>query len=127
MAQADSIITTATREGVSRRVSIKSTSLGPAQTAPLAGNPIQLIYLDVESKDLDSCGDRFDKALAAPHLYVTAFVGDTAQQIPGCSLDRKDVKHVDVNKHSTDARSDAVTVIRNAPEELQDHQNWKMS
>ena len=123
MAQADSI-TTATREGVSRGVSIKSTSLQPAHTeraAPLAGNPMQLIYLDFESKSLDSRGDRLNKAFAALHLCVTAFVSDTAQQIPGCSLDRKDV-----NKLFVDVRSDAVAVIRNAPEELRDHENWRV-
>jgi hypothetical protein len=124
MAQADSI-TTATREGVSRGVSIKSTSLRPAHTdwtAPIAGNPIQLIYLDFESKDLDSRRDRLDKAFAALHLYVAAFVSDTAQHIPGCSVDGKDV-----NKLFMDVRSDEVTVIRNAPEELRDHENRKVS
>ena len=124
MAQADTI-TTATREEVSRGVSIKSTSLRPAHTerpAPLAGNPIQLIYLDFESKDLDSRGHRSDKAFAALQLYVAAFVSDSAQQIPRCSLDRKNV-----NKLFMDVRSDAVTAIRNAPEELRDHENWKVS
>jgi hypothetical protein len=124
MAQADSI-TTATREEVSRGVSIKSTSLRPAHTerpAPLAGNPIQLIYLDFESKDLDSRGHRSDKAFAALHLYVAAFVSDSAQQIPRCSLKRKNV-----NKLFMDVWSDAVTAIRNAPKELRDHENWKVS
>jgi hypothetical protein len=122
MAEADSI-NTATREGVSRGVSIKSTSLRPAHTeraAPLAGNPIQL-YLDFESKDLDSRGDRLDKAFAVLHLYVTAFVTDTTQQIPGRSLDPKDV-----NRLFVDVGSDP-TVIRNAQQELRDHENWKVS
>jgi hypothetical protein len=124
MAQADSI-TTATREEVSRGVSKKSTSLRPAHTerpAPLAGNSIQLTYLDFETKDLDSRGDRSDKAFAALHLYVAAFVSGSAQQIPGCRLDRKNV-----NKLFMDVRSDAVTATRNAPEELRDHENWKVS
>lgn len=119
MAQADSIIT-ATRAGVSRGVSIKSTSLRPAHTewaAPLAGNPIQLIYLDFKSKDTESRGDRLDKALAAPHRYVAPFVGAAAQQIPGCILNRRDVR----------IRRDAVTVIRNTAEELRVHENWKLS
>jgi hypothetical protein len=122
MAQADSI-TTATREGVSRGVLIKSTSLRPPDTeraAPLAGNPIQLTYLEFESKVLDSRGDRLEKAFAALHLYLA--VSDTAQRIPGCGLNRKDV-----NKLFMDVRSDAVIVIRNAPEELRDHENWKVS
>jgi hypothetical protein len=116
MAQADSI-TTATREGVSRGVSIKSTGLRPAHTewaAPLAGNPIQLIYLDFKSKDTESRGDRLDKALAALHPYVAPFASATARQIP---LNRRDVR----------IRRDAVTVIRKTAEELRVHENWKLS
>jgi hypothetical protein len=117
MAQADSIIT-ATREGVSRGVSIKSTILRSAHTeAPLARNPIQLIYLDFKSKDTESRGDRLDKALAALHPYVAPFASATAQQIPGCILNRRDVR----------IRRDAVTVIRNTAEELRVHENWKLS
>jgi hypothetical protein len=118
MAQADPI-STATGEGVSRGGSTKSTSLRSAHTEPaaaLAGNPTHLI----ESEDLDSRADRLDKAFAA--LHQTAFFSDTAQQIPGCSLNRKHL-----NKLFVDLQSDAVAVIRNAPEELRNHKNWKVS
>jgi hypothetical protein len=86
--------------------------------AALAGNPTHFI----ESEDLDSRADRLDKAFAALHLYVTAFFCDTAQQIPGCSLNRKHQ-----NKLFVDLQSEAVAVSRNAPEELRNHENWKVS
>jgi hypothetical protein len=120
MAQADPI-TTATGEGVSRGGSTKSKSLRWAHTKPaaaLGGNPTHLI----ESKDLHSRVDRLDKAFAALHRYVTAFVSDTAQQIPGCGLNRKHL-----NKLFVDLRSEAVAVFRNVPEELRNHENWKVS
>jgi hypothetical protein len=114
MAQADPI-TTATGEGVSRGGSTKSTSLRSAHTEPtaaLGGNPTHLI----ESEDLVSRVDCLDKAFATLHRYVTAFVSDTAQQIAGCR-----------NKLFVDLRSEAVAVIRNAPEGLRNHENWKVS
>jgi hypothetical protein len=120
MAQA-APITTAIGEGVSRRGSTKSTSLRSAHTelaAALGGNPTHLI----ESDDLDSRADRLDEAFAALHLYVTAFVSDTTQQIPGCSLNRKHL-----NKLCLGLQSEGVPVIRNAPEELRNHKNWKVS
>jgi hypothetical protein len=120
MAEADPI-TTATGEGVSPGGLTKSTSLRSAHTEPaaaLGGNPTHLI----ESEDLDSRVDRLDKAFAALHRYVTAFVSDTAQQIPGCSLNRKHL-----NKLFVDLRSEAVAVIRNVPPELRNHENWKVS
>jgi hypothetical protein len=110
MAQADPI-TTATGEGVSRGGSTKSTSLRSAHTEPAAAlgcNPTHV--------------DRLDKASAALHLYVTAFFSDTAQQIPGCNLNRKHL-----NKLFVDLQSEAVAVIRNAPEDLRNHENWKVS
>ena len=118
MARADPI-TTATGEGVSRGGSTKSTSLRWAHTQPaaaLGGNPTYLI----EPEDLDSRVDRLDKAFEALHRCVTAFVSDTAQQIPGCSLNRKHL-----NKLFVDLRSEAVAVIRNVPQELRNL--WKMS
>jgi hypothetical protein len=104
MAQADPI-STATGEGVSRGGSTKSTSLRSAHAeaaAAPAGNPTHPIE--------------------ALHRHVTAFFGDTAQQIPSCSLNRKHL-----NKLFMDLQSDAVVLIRNAPEELRNHKNWKVS
>src|SRR5262245_56007959 len=120
MAQAGPI-TTAPGERVSRGGSAKSTSLRWAHTKPasaLGGNPIHVI----ESERLHSRVDRLDKAFAALHRYVTAAVTDTAQQIPSCSLNRKHL-----NKLLVELRSEVVAVIRNVPEELRDHENWKVS
>jgi hypothetical protein len=110
MAQADPI-TTATGEGVSRGGSRKSTSLRSAHTQPAAA-----------LGDNPTHADRIDKAFAALHLYVTALFSDTAKQIPGCSLNRKHL-----NKLFVDLQSEAVAVIRNAPEDLRNHENWKVS
>jgi hypothetical protein len=96
MAQADPI-TTATGEGVSRGGSTKSTSLRSAQAKP-AADPTHLDCLD------------------------KAFFSDTAQQIPGCSLN---CKHL--NKLFADLQSEAVAVTRNAPEDLRNLENWKVS
>src|SRR5262249_42603173 len=92
--------------------------LRSAHTEPAAavgGKPTSLI----ESEGLDSRVERLDKAFAALHRYVTAFIRHTAQQIPGCSLNRK---HLFVN-----LRTEVVAVIRNAPEELRTHENGKVS
>jgi hypothetical protein len=118
MAEADPI-TTATGEGVSAGGLTKSTSLRSAHTEPAAAPRWQHL---IESEDLDSRVDRLDKAFAALHRYVTAFVSDTAQQIPGCNLNRKHL-----NKLFVDPRSEAVAVIRNVPRELRNHENWKVS
>jgi hypothetical protein len=96
MAQANPI-TTATGVGVSRGRSTKSTSLRLAHTEP-AANSTHLDCLD------------------------NAFFSDAAQQIPGCSLNRKHLKKLFV-----DLQSGAVAVIRNAPEDLRSHENWKAS
>src|SRR5262245_48352863 len=114
MAQADPI-STATDEGVSRGGSTKSTSLRSAHTQPaaaLAGNPTHLV----------AHAGRLDKAFAVFHRYVTAFLTDTPQQILGCILN-----HKHPNKLFVDLQSDAVSVIRDAPEELRNHKNWKVS
>ena len=110
MAQADPI-TTATSEGVSRGGSTKSTSMGSAHIEPaaaLGGNPTHV--------------DRLENAFAALDFYVTAFFSDAAHQIPNCNLNRKQL-----NKLFVRLLSEAVAVIRNAPEELRNHENWKVS
>jgi hypothetical protein len=110
MAQADPI-STATSKGVSRGRSTKSTSLlaHTESAAALAGNPTHLI----ESANPDSPADRLDRAFSALRLDV---------QIPGCSVNRRHL-----NKRFVDLQSEAVAVIRNAPEELRNHGNWKVS
>lgn len=115
------LISTATSEGCLAEGRQSPQVCGRRHAEPaaaLAGNPTHFI----ESEDLDSRADRLDKAFAALHLYVTAFFCDTAQQIPGCSLNRKHQ-----NKLFVDLQSEAVAVSRNAPEELRNHENWKVS
>jgi hypothetical protein len=117
MAQADPI-STATDERMSRGGSTKSTSLRSVHTEPaaaLGGNPNHLLQWE----ELDSRTDRLEKAFAALHRYVTPALSDTAQQIPDCGLNRK---------LFLDLQSDAVAVVRYAPEELRNHhKNWKVS
>src|SRR5215468_5252096 len=108
MAQAE-CITTAIRELMSRGRPAKSTS--PVRlahiefVAALAGNIPHPIYADVESEDLDGRADHLEKVFAALHVYLTAIIADTAHNVP----------------------ADALGVIRNAAEEMREHENWRAS
>jgi hypothetical protein len=113
MAQAE-CITTAIRELMSRGRPPKSTS--PVRlahiefVATLAGNAPHPINTDVDS------------VFAALHVYLTAIVADTAQNIPGRALDRRYLHNL-----FQDLSADAVGVIRNAAEEMREHENWRAS
>jgi hypothetical protein len=98
MAKAD-FITTAIREVMSRGERARFTS--PARLA------------HVES---------LEKLFAALHVYLTATIADTAQNIPGGTLDRRYFGSV-----YSDLSADAVCVIRNAAEEMRQHENWRAS
>jgi hypothetical protein len=125
MAQADSI-TTAIRELMSRGRQPKSAS--PVRlayiefVATLAGNAPHPINTDVDSEDLDGRADHLEKVFAALHVYLTAIVADTAQNIPGRALDRHYLQDL-----FQDLSADAVGVIRNAAEEMREHENWRAS
>ena len=125
MAQAAGI-TTATRRLMSRGRPPKSTSpVRLAHTefvAALAGNVLHPIYADVDSEDLDDRADHLDKVFAALHVYLTAVIADTAQNIPGGTLDRRYF-----NKLFRDLSADALAVIRNAADEIREHENWRAS
>jgi hypothetical protein len=56
------------------------------------------------------------------HVYITAIVADTAQNIPSGTLDRRYLDNL-----FQDLSGDAVGVIRNAAEDLRDHENWRAS
>jgi hypothetical protein len=124
MAQAESI-TTAIRELLSRGRPPKSTS--PVRlahielVAALAGNVPHAIYADVDSEDLDGRADHLEKMFAALHVYLTAIIAD-AQNIPGSTLDRRYLDNL-----FRDLSADAVCVIRNAAEEMREHENWRAS
>src|SRR6266496_1540921 len=125
MAQAE-CITTAIRELMSRGRPPKSTS--PVRlahielVAALAGNVPHPIYADVDSEDLDGRADHLEKLFAALHVYLTAIIADTAQNIPGGTIDRRYL-----NNLFNDLSADALWVIRNAAEEMREHENWRAS
>jgi hypothetical protein len=125
MAQAE-CITTAIRELMSRgRPSNSTNPVRLAHTelvAALAGNPPHPIYTDVDSEDLDDRADHLEKVFAALHVYLTAIIADTAQNIPGGTLDRRYL-----NNLFEDLSGDALAVIRNATEEMREHENWRAS
>jgi hypothetical protein len=125
MAQAE-CITTAIRELMSRGRPPKSTS--PVRAAhtelvsALAGNPPHPIRLEVDSIDLDDRAEHVEKVLAALHIYLTAILADTAENIPGGDLDRKYLDGL-----YTDFTGDAVGGIRQAAAEMREHETWGAS
>ena len=125
MAQAE-YITTSIRELMSRGWPPKSTS--PVRAAhtelvtALASNPPHPIHVAVESDNLDSRADHLEKVLAVIHVYLTAILADTAQNIPGDALNRKYLNDVYM-----DFSADAVGGIRSAAEEMREHETWRAS
>jgi hypothetical protein len=125
MAQAE-CITTTIRELMSRGWPSKSTS--PVRqahiefVAALTGNVPHPIYADVDSGDLEDRADHLERLFAALHVYLTAIIADTAQNIPGGTLDRRYL-----NNLFEDLSGDALAVIRNAAEEMREHENWRAS
>jgi hypothetical protein len=124
MAQAE-CITTAIRALMSRERPPKSTS--PVRlahiefVAALAGNVPHPIYADVDSEDLDARAEHLEKVFAALHVYFAAIIGDTAQNVPGGTLDRY------FDSLFTDWSADALCVIRNAAGEMREHDDWRAS
>ena len=125
MAQAK-CITTAIRELMSRGRPPKSTN--PVRlahielVAALAGNVPHPIYADVDSEDLDDRAEHLDKVFAALHVYLAAIVADTAHNIPDGTLDRRYLDSL-----FRDLSAEALCVIRNAAEEMREHENWRAS
>jgi hypothetical protein len=119
-------ITTAIRELMSRGRPPKSTS--PVRlahmelVAALAGNLPHPIYADVDSEDLDGRADHLEKMFAALHVYLNATIADIAQNIPSGTLDRRYLDNL-----FRDLSADALCVIRNAAEEMREHENWRAS
>jgi hypothetical protein len=125
MAQAE-CITTAIRRLLSRGRPSKSTSLVRlAHTeliAALAGNVPHPIYAEANSDDLDGRAEHLEKVFEALHAYLTIVVSDTAQNIPGGTLNRSCLDHV-----FRDLSADALCVIRHAADEMREHENWRAS
>jgi hypothetical protein len=123
MAQADSI-STAIRQLLSRGRPPKFTSpvrLAHSElVAALAGNVPHPIYAEVDADDLDGRADHLEKLFAALHAYLAAVISNTAQNIPGGSLDRRYLENL-----FQDLSADAVGVIRNAAEEMREDEIWR--
>jgi hypothetical protein len=125
MAQAE-CISTAIRGLMSRERPPKSTSpMREAHTefvAVLAANLPHPTNADPESENLEARADHLEKVFAALHVYVTAVVADTTQNIPGGTLDRRYL-----DKLFQNLVADSLRVVRNAAEELRAHENWRAS
>jgi hypothetical protein len=125
MAKAE-CITTAIRELMSRGEPPKSTRpVRAAHTefiAALAANVPHPIHSDGHSEDLEGRADHLEKVFAALHVYLTAIIADTAHNIPGGSVDRRYLDNL-----FQDLSADALGVIRNAAEEMREHEIWRAS
>jgi hypothetical protein len=124
MAQAETI-STAIRELMSRRRA--ATFTGPVRMADVEliaalGNVPHPINADADSEDLDGRADHLEKVFAALHVYLIAIIADTAQNTPTGTLDRH---YLDNLIEALSA--DAVDVIRNAAEDMRQHENWRAS
>ena len=119
-------ITTAIRQLMSRGRPPKSTSpVRLAHTefiAALAGTIPHPIYAEVDADDLNGRADHLEKVFAALHAYLAAIIGDTAQNIPGGTLDPRHLENL-----FQDLSTDAVWAIRNAAEEMREDENWRAS
>jgi hypothetical protein len=90
--------------------------------AAIARNVPHPIYADVDSEDLDGLADHLEKVFAALHVYLTAIIADTAHNVPGGTLDRRYRDNL-----FRDLSADALCIIRNAAEEMREHENWRAS
>ena len=125
MAQAK-VVSTTIRELMSRGQPPTSTSpVRRAHTelvAALAGNVPHAIYADVDSEDLDGRADHLEEVFASLHVYVASIIADTTRHIPDGTLDRRYLDNL-----FEDLSADALGVIRNAAEEMREHENWRAS
>jgi hypothetical protein len=90
--------------------------------AALAGNVPHAIYADVDSEDLDGRANHLEEVFASLQVYVTSINADTTRHIPGGTLDRRYLDNL-----FEDSSADALGVIRNAGEEMREHENWRAS
>jgi hypothetical protein len=123
MAQAE-CITTAIRELLSRGQPPKSTNPVRAAhaefVAALAGNAPHSIRSDANPEDLEGRTNHLQKVFAALHVYLTAIIAETAQDIPASSLDRR---YLDGLFQQFSA--DVLGAIRDAAVEMRVRENWR--
>ena len=121
-----SVLLRQSRQLMSRGQPLKSTSpVRLAHTeflATLAGNVPHPIYADVDSEDLDGRTNHLEQVFASLHVYVTSIIADTTRHIPGGTLDRRYLDNL-----FRDLSADALCAIRNAAEEMREHENWRAS
>ena len=120
MTQAERI-TTAIRELMSRGRPSKSTPVRAAHTeliAALPANVPHLIHYDANCEAPEDRARHLQMVIAVLHVYATAIIAKTAQNIPGNTLDRHHLDHL--------IQHDALG-IRNAAAEMRLHENWRVS
>ena len=88
MAKAERI-STLIRELMSRGRAATFTNPLRMAVAALAANALRPIHVAVDSEDLDGGADHLEKVFAALHVHLTAIIGETAQNVPGGTLDRR--------------------------------------
>ena len=123
MAQAESIIT-AVRELMSRGQPLKSTNrVRAAHTefvAALAGNVPHPIRSGANWEALEGRADHLERTIAALHVYVTAIIAESAQDISASTLDRR---YLDSLFQQFSA--DVLGAIRDAAAEMRVRENWR--
>ena len=88
--------------------------------AALAGNVPSTIYAGVNSEDLDGRVDHLENLFAALHVYIKSIIADTARHIPGGTVDRRYLDNL-----FRELSGDVLCVVRNAAEEMREHENWR--
>jgi hypothetical protein len=125
MAQAESI-TTAIRDLMSRERPPKSKSpVRAAHTkfvAALAGNALRAIHSKTDWEALEGRAAHLQKVFAALHVYLTAIIAETAQGIPGSTLDRRYLDGL-FQQFSADVPG----AVRDAAAEMREHENGRVS
>ena len=125
MAQAEHI-TTAIRELMSRGQPLKSTNRARAAhtefVAALAGNAPHPIRSDANWEALEGRADHLEKTIAALHVYLSAIIAESAEDIPASTLDRR---YLDGLFQQFSA--DVLGAIRDAAAEMRVRENWRVS
>ena len=125
MAQAEHL-TTAIRELMSRGQPLKSTNrVRAAHTefvAALAGNAPHPIRSDANWEALEGRADHLEKTIAALHVYLSAIIAESAEDIPASTLDRR---YLDGLFQQFSA--DVLGAIRDAVGEMRVRENWRAS
>jgi hypothetical protein len=124
MAQAEHI-TTAIRELMSRQPLKSTTRVRAAHTefvAALAGDAPHPIRSDANWAALEGWADHLEKTIAALHVYLTAIIAESAQDIPASTLDRR---YLDGLFQQFSA--DVLGAIRDAAAEMRMRQNRRAS